>query len=109
MADFSMRLLISAGGTGGGVYPALTVQQALQAVNHGTEVEVLWVGSIGGMEEELVKRVGVSYVAVEAGQMHGVGLRAMPGNMLRLGKGYRQARGSCSVFDRTSCFSRAGM
>ncbi len=59
---------------------------------------MLWVGSVGGMEEELVRRAGVPYLAVEAGQVHGVGLRAMPGNLLRAGRGYRQARGILQRF-----------
>lgn len=84
------------------MYPALTVLQALQAESQaaaddaalpGTgELSVLWVGSVGGMEENLVRRAGVPYQAVDAGQMHGVGLRAMPGNLRRLARGYRQAR-----------------
>ena len=52
-----MRLLICAGGTGGGVYPALAVHNALTDRQPG--VETLWVGGEGGMEEELVKRAGI--------------------------------------------------
>ncbi|TXI24693.1 MAG: UDP-N-acetylglucosamine--N-acetylmuramyl-(pentapeptide) pyrophosphoryl-undecaprenol N-acetylglucosamine transferase, partial [Nitrosomonas sp.] len=37
-----MRLLICAGGTGGGVYPALAVYEALK--NRHPNVETLWVG-----------------------------------------------------------------
>ena len=44
-----MRLLICAGGTGGGVYPALATWLALNE-NLPYEVEVLWVGGEGGME-----------------------------------------------------------
>ena len=39
------RLLVSAGGTGGGVYPALAITAAL-----GQRADVLWLGSDGGME-----------------------------------------------------------
>src|SRR3989304_4753388 len=49
-----MRLLVSAGGTGGGVYPALAVIHAL-----GERAEVLWVGGEGGMEGRLGGRGGV--------------------------------------------------
>ena len=44
-----MRLLICAGGTGGGVYPALAVLQTLPS-----NADVLWVGGEGGMEAQLV-------------------------------------------------------
>ena len=45
----TVRLLICAGGTGGGVYPALAVLQSMQ-----DKAEVLWVGGEGGMEAQLV-------------------------------------------------------
>lgn len=82
------RLLICAGGTGGGVYPALSVLQAL-----GNDADpVLWVGGEGGMEADLVKRAGLPYAAVPAAGVHGVGLRTLPGNLLRLARGYAASR-----------------
>ena len=54
--------------------------------------EVLWVGGIGGMETDLVKRAGVPFEAISAAGVHGVGSRALPGNLWLLGRGYRQAR-----------------
>ncbi|HEX9013691.1 MAG TPA: undecaprenyldiphospho-muramoylpentapeptide beta-N-acetylglucosaminyltransferase [Anaerolineaceae bacterium] len=83
-----MRLLICAGGTGGGVYPALAVLRSL-----GTEAEaVLWVGGEGGMEANLVQRENVPYSSIPAAGLHGVGLRAVPGNAVRLVRGYFHAR-----------------
>ena len=55
----SVRLLICAGGTGGGVYPALAVHSALTAKV--PDVDTLWVGGEGGMEESLVKRQGIPF------------------------------------------------
>jgi len=52
-----VRLLICAGGTGGGVYPALAVLEAFRAEH--PDSEILWVGGEGGMEETLVKRMGI--------------------------------------------------
>ncbi len=78
-----VRLLICAGGTGGGVYPALVVLQAL-----GKDADpVLWVGGEGGMEADLVKRAGVPYASIPAAGVHGVGALALPGNVLRLVRG----------------------
>ncbi len=60
-----MRLLICAGGTGGGVYPALTVTERLSE-----DTQVLWVGSEGGMEAELVGRANLPTGAfVQPGSM----------------------------------------
>jgi undecaprenyldiphospho-muramoylpentapeptide beta-N-acetylglucosaminyltransferase len=55
-------------------------------------LEVLWVGGIGGMETDLVKRAGVPFEAISAAGVHGVGLRALTGNLWLLGRGYRQAQ-----------------
>jgi undecaprenyldiphospho-muramoylpentapeptide beta-N-acetylglucosaminyltransferase len=79
-------LLICAGGTGGGVYPALAVHSAL--TSQPRNVETLWVGSEGGMEAELVKRAGIPYRMIPAAGVHGVDLRALPGNLLQLTRGF---------------------
>jgi UDP-N-acetylglucosamine--N-acetylmuramyl-(pentapeptide) pyrophosphoryl-undecaprenol N-acetylglucosamine transferase len=76
--------LICAGGTGGGVYPALAVHRAL---NSQRKVETLWVGGEGGMEEELVKRAGIPYRSIPAAGVHGVGLRSLPVNLAKLTRG----------------------
>ena len=44
------------------------------------------------MEEDLVKRAGVPYEAIPAAGVHGVGLRALPGNLAQLGRGYFRSR-----------------
>ena len=65
------------------MYPALVVLQAL-----GKDADpVLWVGSEGGMEEKLVKQAGIPFTAIPAAGVHGVGARALPGNVLRLIRG----------------------
>ena len=83
-----MRLLICAGGTGGGVYPALSV---LQAIGNRAE-SVLWVGGEGGMEADLVSRLNIPYQSIPAAGVHGVGLRSLPGNVIKLTKGMLQSR-----------------
>jgi undecaprenyldiphospho-muramoylpentapeptide beta-N-acetylglucosaminyltransferase len=77
-----VRLLICAGGTGGGVYPALAVLQAIQG-----DAEVLWIGAEGGMETRLVERSGIPFRTIPAGGVHGVGLRSLPRNLWQLGRG----------------------
>ncbi|MCJ7435921.1 MAG: undecaprenyldiphospho-muramoylpentapeptide beta-N-acetylglucosaminyltransferase [Anaerolineales bacterium] len=85
-----MRLLICAGGTGGGIYPALAVHSALTSKR--ANVETLWVGGENGMEAELVKRANIPFAAVPAAGVHGVGLRALPNNLLKLARGMVVAR-----------------
>ncbi len=83
--------MICAGGTGGGVYPALAVLEALSRLQP-PSLEILWVGGEGGMEEELVKREGIPYRSIPAAGVHGVGLRALPGNLVRLARGWFESR-----------------
>jgi UDP-N-acetylglucosamine--N-acetylmuramyl-(pentapeptide) pyrophosphoryl-undecaprenol N-acetylglucosamine transferase len=85
----TVRLLICAGGTGGGVYPALAVLNALPSQQR---TDVLWVGGEGGMEEELVKRAGIPYRSIPAAGVHGVGLRTLPANVTKLARGVAASR-----------------
>ena len=100
----SVRLLICAGGTGGGVYPALAVLEALKglqiesyrAAKPGTfkpvSLETLWVGSEDGMEADLVKRAGFRYRSIPAAGIHGVDLRKLPRNLWQLTRGVLASR-----------------
>jgi UDP-N-acetylglucosamine--N-acetylmuramyl-(pentapeptide) pyrophosphoryl-undecaprenol N-acetylglucosamine transferase len=73
--------------TGGGVFPALAV---LQAVKNKTN-EILWIGSEGGMESRLLKDQDLRFETIPAAGLHGVGLPSLPGNMLKLIRGFKQA------------------
>ena len=100
--------------TGGGVYPAIAVLQALK----GKTDEVLWVGSRSGMEETLLKQYDLSFEAVSAAGLHGVSLRSLPGNLNQLFRGLREAKAiikrvqtACPllygrIFGRPCCFRR---
>jgi UDP-N-acetylglucosamine--N-acetylmuramyl-(pentapeptide) pyrophosphoryl-undecaprenol N-acetylglucosamine transferase len=72
------------------VYPALSVYEALRSEH--ANVETLWVGGEGGMEEELVNRTEIPYRSIPAAGVHGVGLRALPGNIGKLARGVMQSR-----------------
>jgi len=89
------------------VYPALAVLRALlegdladgkdpeissHSVREQPELEVLWIGGIGGMEEELVRRENIPFQAIPAAGVHGVGLRTLPGNILQVKRGFSAAR-----------------
>lgn len=81
-----MRLLITAGGTGGHVYPALAVASELPP---GTPV--LWIGTAKGMEGELVTREGIKFESVQAGAVVGVGALGAMWGLARLAWGAAQA------------------
>jgi len=69
------------------VYPALSVLQAL-----GSKADVLWVGSEGGMEADLIARHNVPFTSIPAAGVHGVGLLTLPGNLIKLARGYFQSK-----------------
>jgi UDP-N-acetylglucosamine--N-acetylmuramyl-(pentapeptide) pyrophosphoryl-undecaprenol N-acetylglucosamine transferase len=53
--------------------------------------EILWVGGEGGMEADLVKREGVRFEEISSAGLHGVGLRALPGNLIRTCRGFYES------------------
>jgi UDP-N-acetylglucosamine--N-acetylmuramyl-(pentapeptide) pyrophosphoryl-undecaprenol N-acetylglucosamine transferase len=100
----TVRLLICAGGTGGGVNPALAVLQALgkQASS------ILWVGSQHSMEAELVSRAGITFQAIPAAQVHGIGIFSLPRNLIQLFKGYYEARKIIEAYQPEVLFFTGG-
>ncbi|NOH13297.1 MAG: UDP-N-acetylglucosamine--N-acetylmuramyl-(pentapeptide) pyrophosphoryl-undecaprenol N-acetylglucosamine transferase, partial [Chloroflexi bacterium] len=85
------------------------VLQALHAGQApGEEVEVLWLGGEGGMEAELVARAAIPFTTVPAAGLHGVGLRALPGNLLKLLQGYFGARRIILEFKPDALFFTGG-
>jgi UDP-N-acetylglucosamine--N-acetylmuramyl-(pentapeptide) pyrophosphoryl-undecaprenol N-acetylglucosamine transferase len=73
-----------------------------------TRVDPLWVGSVGGMEADLVKRAGVPFESITAAGVHGVSLRSLPGNLRQLSRGYFQARRTLNRFQPDALFFTGG-
>ncbi|GAB3503364.1 undecaprenyldiphospho-muramoylpentapeptide beta-N-acetylglucosaminyltransferase [Spirosoma knui] len=57
-----MKIIISGGGTGGHIYPAIAIANELKAIDPATEI--LFVGAEGKMEMEKVPRAGYSIVGL---------------------------------------------
>lgn len=69
-----MRLAATGGGTGGHVYPALSIVTALRerlAERGLGDLDVLYIGSNGGLEEGIVKRAGLSFRTTPSGAVVG--------------------------------------
>ena len=65
-----MKVMLTGGGTGGHVYPALAVAAALrEASAAGRPVELLFVGPRTRGEEDLVRREGLDFQPVRAGAL----------------------------------------
>lgn len=67
MATVNRTLMVMAGGTGGHVYPALAVADALRARGW----EVFWLGTRAGLEARVVPAAGIEMVWVSIGGMRG--------------------------------------
>jgi UDP-N-acetylglucosamine--N-acetylmuramyl-(pentapeptide) pyrophosphoryl-undecaprenol N-acetylglucosamine transferase len=69
------RVIISGGGTGGHLYPALAVGQKLQEVDPG--LELTFVGSRRSLEKTLMERSGARFVAMRIEGLKGRGLKSL--------------------------------
>ena len=88
------------------MYPALAVHSALSAKV--TDLDTLWVGGEGGMEESLVKRQGITYQSIPAAGVHGVGLVTLPRNLAMIGRGVFAARRILNEFNPDVLFFTGG-
>lgn len=62
-----MKIVLSGGGTGGHIYPALAVAGGLRQSN--PEIEILYIGTSRGLEAEIVPKEGVDFIAVSVSGM----------------------------------------
>ncbi len=104
-----MRLALSGGGTGGHIYPALSIAAALQGdLAHGETLELLYLGSAGGAESELVERAGVPFRHIAAAPMRGRLPWEMAGNAVKMALGANQARTALAEFAPQVVLSTGG-
>ena len=102
-------MVLSGGGTGGHVYPALAVAQALrQEAGPDGSPELLYIGVRGRLDEAIVEPTGLKFAAVRAGPLRtGSPLRAL-GNMLNLLVGTMQAWRVLGRFRPDAVFATGG-
>ncbi|HMR62808.1 MAG TPA: undecaprenyldiphospho-muramoylpentapeptide beta-N-acetylglucosaminyltransferase, partial [Anaerolineae bacterium] len=86
--------IVSGGGTGGHGYPALAGIQSLKQLCAEANIAptILWVGSVGGMELDLVTRAGLEIELIPAGGLRGKDPLSAAKGALALGRGYRRSR-----------------
>lgn len=59
----AMKIIVSAGGTGGHIYPALAIIKKFQEKEK--DLDVLYIGTHDRMEKDIVPKMGIKYEAIE--------------------------------------------
>ncbi len=100
-----MRILISGGGTGGHIYPALSVAMQLQ---NEYKADILYLGSDDGLETELIPAAGLRFACIKAGKLQRfVSWRTITG-IARVPVGMAQAVGIVRNFHADAAFTSGG-
>lgn len=91
-----MRIVVSGGGTGGHIFPALALCEGLKRKDSGCEL--LYIGSTVGMEREIVPQAGIPFQGVTARKLRTLIAFSTLGALASFFKGYREARGALRAF-----------
>jgi UDP-N-acetylglucosamine--N-acetylmuramyl-(pentapeptide) pyrophosphoryl-undecaprenol N-acetylglucosamine transferase len=107
-----MRLLISGGGTGGHVYPALTVANAIQKRSAAAAAPAanafLYLGRANSVEEKLATRGELEFLPIESGQVRGMAPWIVARNLWRMYASTRQVRAIIRQFKPDAIFVTGG-
>jgi UDP-N-acetylglucosamine--N-acetylmuramyl-(pentapeptide) pyrophosphoryl-undecaprenol N-acetylglucosamine transferase len=85
-----MKLLISAGGTGGHIFPGIAVAEAFAGMHESNDV--VFVGTRQGMEGGIIPRYGFKLLFIEAHQFQGKNIFSKVATLVRLLQGIRAAK-----------------
>jgi len=85
-----MKLLISAGGTGGHIFPGIAVAEAFTGMHESNDV--VFVGTRQGMEGGIIPRYGFKLLFIEAHQFQGKNIFTKAATLAHLLQGVRAAK-----------------
>lgn len=91
-----MRVMVSGGGTGGHIYPALAIAEALQKKYPGSSV--VYVGNENGMEHELAEEAGYDFQPICVAGLTSKKPNKVLGVVLKNVRGVREAKRALKEF-----------
>jgi UDP-N-acetylglucosamine--N-acetylmuramyl-(pentapeptide) pyrophosphoryl-undecaprenol N-acetylglucosamine transferase len=100
-----MRILISGGGTGGHIYPALSVATRLRDTYN---ADILYLGSDDGLETELIPAAGLRFAHIKAGKLQRFVSWSTLKGIARVPVGMAQAMGIVRNFHADVAFTSGG-
>ena len=104
-----MRLALCGGGTGGHVYPALSIAAALERELPPDErLELVYLGSREGVEAELVQRADIPLRPVSSGPIRGRNPWELAHNTIAMARGAGQSRKALSELGTQVVLSTGG-
>ncbi len=104
-AERSLRVIISGGGTGGHIYPALAVAQIL-AESYGAEI--LYIGDADGPEVKLAPAAGFRLKTIHAGKLVRYWSKELIQELANVPVGFFEARQIVHEFDPQAVFTSGG-
>lgn len=100
-----MKILVSGGGTGGHIYPALAVAKLLEEEH---EARILYLGSDDGLETELAPAAGFPFAMIKAGKLRRYISWETVKGVARVPVGMAQAVGIVRKFAPDAAFTSGG-
>ena len=98
------KIILTGGGTAGHVTPNLALVPGLQKKGY----DILYIGSVNGMEKDLIEKAGIPYRGISTGKLRRyVDLKNLT-DPARVIKGYLQARRIIKEYDPDVIFSKGG-
>lgn len=85
-----MKVIVSAGGTGGHIYPALAIIDLIRKIDK--NVEILYIGTHNRMEKDIIPDKGIKYVPLEIYGFNKKRVLTNIKNVLLINKAFKKCR-----------------
>ncbi len=101
-----MKIVVSGGGTGGHIMPAIAIAEAFKEID--SSIEVLYIGGKSGMETEIVPRYSIPFRAVESRKLRKTISWSSVGVLFSLFRGFLEARAVMKEFGADAAVGTGG-